>query len=223
VSRQLVLWRHGRTAWNLEGRTQGHSDIDPDEVGRAQAAESAPRLAGMAPDLVVSSDLRRARDTAAALAWLTGQAPTYDARLREMDFGDREGLTLDEAAAKWPEEIARWLAGDDVRLPGAETLAEVANRFAAALHDISSRLSDEGTAVLVTHGSAIRVGVCAFLGLPAAHWGRLGSLANCHWAILGEGARGWRIVEWNAGTLPEPAIGDDEQASGLGAAPDRLC
>jgi len=210
VSRRLVLWRHGRTAWNLERRTQGHSDVDLDEVGRAQAAGSASRLAAMAPDLVVSSDLRRARDTAAALARLTGQTPTYDTRLREMDFGDREGLTLDEAAAKWPEEIARWLAGDDVRLPGAETRAEVADRFAAALHDASSRLGGAGTAVLVTHGSAIRVGACAFLGLPAAHWGHFGSLANCHWATLLEGPRGWRIAEWNAGTLPEPAVGDDE-------------
>lgn len=199
--RRLVLWRHGRTAWNLEGRTQGHSDLDLDEVGRTQAAESAPRLAALAPAAVVSSDLRRARDTAAALTRLTGSPATYDPRLREMNFGDREGLTLDEATAKWPEEMARWRAGRDVRLPGAETLTEVAARFAAALHDTVSAMAAGDTVVVVTHGSAMRVGTVAFLGLPARHSNRFGTVANCRFVILARGRRGWLIEEWNGGPV----------------------
>ena len=68
MSRRLVLWRHGRTAWNAEGRAQGQRDVPLDEVGVGQAREAAARLASLRPTAIVSSDLCRAADTAAELA-----------------------------------------------------------------------------------------------------------------------------------------------------------
>ena len=68
MSRQLVLWRHGRTRWNAAGRAQGQTDIGLDDLGRAQSAAAAPVLASLEPTAIVSSDLSRAADTADALA-----------------------------------------------------------------------------------------------------------------------------------------------------------
>ena len=71
-----MLWRHGQTQWNVEGRFQGQSDIPLDEAGEAQAQRAARLLAGLRPDLIVSSDLLRASATAAPLARLTGSVPS---------------------------------------------------------------------------------------------------------------------------------------------------
>ncbi len=211
MTRRLVLWRHGRTRWNAEGRTQGQSDVALDDTGRAQAAAAAARLAALEPTALVSSDLRRAAETADVLARLTGLRPTYDPRLREVHFGEREGMTQVEGWQRWPDLMARREAGEDVRFPGAETYAETAVRFAAALGDVATATGPDETAVVVAHGSAMRVGSCRFLGLPEEHWGRLGAFSNCCWAVLTDGRTGWRIEEWNAGSLPEPVVGDDDQ------------
>jgi len=96
TSTRLVLWRHGQTAWNAEGRIQGQHDAKLDDTGRAQAKVAARQLASRKPDLIVSSDLSRCSDTAAELAALTGLTPTYDVRLRERGFGDWQTLTRAE-------------------------------------------------------------------------------------------------------------------------------
>ncbi len=142
MSRRLVLWRHGRTAWNAQGRAQGQRDVPLDDVGVGQAREAASRLASLMPAALVSSDLRRAADTAAELARLTGLDVGYDRRLREVDFGEREGLTLEESFARFPDETSRWLRADDVRFPGGETYRETAERFADALADIAGFLDN---------------------------------------------------------------------------------
>jgi glucosyl-3-phosphoglycerate phosphatase len=210
VSRRLVLWRHGRTAWNAQGRAQGQHDVPLDDVGVGQAREAAARLASLVPAAIVSSDLRRAADTAAELGRLTGLEVSYDRRLREVDFGEREGLTLEESFARFPDETTGWLRAEDVRFPGGETYRETAERFAGALSDVVAALGARDTAVVVAHGGAMRVGTGRFLGIPASLWEAFGGFANCNWAVLAEGRRGWRIDEWNAGSLPEPVMGDDE-------------
>jgi len=93
---RLVLVRHGQTAWNLEGRAQGHSDVPLDDVGLAQAAAAAPYVAALRPSALWSSDLARARQTASFVEAATGLAATPDPRLREYDVGIRSGLTLPE-------------------------------------------------------------------------------------------------------------------------------
>jgi glucosyl-3-phosphoglycerate phosphatase len=84
MTRRLVLWRHGQTEWNVDGRGQGHLDIPLDDVGRDQAKAAATRLASLRPTAIISSDLSRAYETALALAELTGLEVQRDPALRAM-------------------------------------------------------------------------------------------------------------------------------------------
>jgi glucosyl-3-phosphoglycerate phosphatase len=207
--RRMVLWRHGQTAWNLEGRLQGQSDIPLDELGVEQAAKSARLLAALRPHAIVASDLTRAVDTATALAALVKLPVKLDAGLRETFAGDWEGLTNAEITAKFPKEEAAWRADRTTRRGGGEIETEVADRAVPAIKAALDALPPRGTLVVVSHGGTIRVALGRLLGLPVQHWGALGGLSNCCWSVLGEGWSGWRLLEHNAGSLPEPVIGDD--------------
>ncbi|MEU6415254.1 histidine phosphatase family protein [Microbispora sp. NPDC046933] len=207
MSRRLVCLRHGQTLWNVEKRFQGHTDIALDETGVAQAARAASLLAALRPTMLVSSDLRRAYDTAAALGRLTGLDVAVDKDLRERGGGEWEGLTRDEIRAGWPVEYEAWEA------PGGEDVAHVADRVAEAIGRWASRLDEDGLLVVASHGAALRLGICRLLGLPQELWSALGSLGNCSWSVLEEGRRGWRLLEHNAGTLPEPISSDDSPAA----------
>lgn len=207
MSRRIVLWRHGRTEWNASGRFQGQTDIDLDEIGRAQAWESARRLAALEPDLLISSDLRRTRDTIAALAEITGKQVLVDRRLRETFAGDWQGLTGAEIASRYPEEYKAWRAGDPLlKVGGGETRQDVAERMAAAVRDIAARLADDGLAVLTTHGGAARLGIAALIGMPLERFTNIGGLSNGSWSMLRDTDQGWVLVEHNAGTLPTPVV-----------------
>jgi broad specificity phosphatase PhoE len=207
VSRRIVLWRHGRTEWNATGRFQGQTDIDLDEIGRAQAWQSARRLAALEPDLLISSDLRRTRDTMAALAEITGKPLQLDERLRETFAGEWQGLTGAEIASRYPEEYKAWRAGDPLlKVGGGETRQDVAERMAAAVRDIAARLADDGLAVLTTHGGAARLGIAALIGMPLERFTNVGGLSNGSWSMLRDTDQGWVLVEHNAGTLPTPVV-----------------
>jgi probable phosphoglycerate mutase len=196
---RLLLWRHGQTAWNAADRVQGQSDVDLSEVGRAQAEEAAARLAGLRPDVIVTSDLRRAADTAGALAAITGLDVSHDARLRERHYGQWQGLTNPEIAERWPEEHERWRAGLPMPEFGIEDLDEVGKRMADALQDVSGR-APGATIVVASHGSAIRRGTIAMLGWPESVIGTVGIIANCHWVELRlDARRGWQLRAYNAG------------------------
>jgi len=198
-----VLWRHGETLWNAERRFQGQTDIELDDTGRAQAERAARLLAGLRPDLIVSSDLSRATSTAAPLARLTGLTVTTDKDLRERHGGSWEGLTDAEIRTRYPDAHANWLP------PDGESAVAVADRVGAALHRAADALTDGGLAVVVSHGAAIRFGMSRLLGMPDDLFGVLGPLSNCAWSMVGTRRERWRILEHNAGTLPEPVLGDD--------------
>jgi len=198
-----VLWRHGQTIWNVERRFQGQTDIPLDETGEAQAEYAARRLATLRPDAIFSSDLTRAASTAAPLARLTGLTVTLDKDLRERSGGDWEGLTDDEIAERYPAERATW------NPPNGEPTAAVADRVRAALARIAVTIADGQLAVVVSHGAALRLGMERLLGLPEEAFGALGPLSNCSWSVVAQRRDRWRLLEHNAGTLPEPVIGDD--------------
>jgi glucosyl-3-phosphoglycerate phosphatase len=203
-----VLWRHGQTPWNAEHRFQGQSDVPLDDTGQAQAERAARLLAGLRPDLIVSSDLSRAAGTAAALARQTGLEVTFDKDLRERHGGRWEGLTDTEIRTRYPVEHANW------EPPGGEPSAVVAERVAAALHRTASALETETglttrLAVVVSHGAALRLGMSRLLGMPDDLFSVLGPLSNCSWSVLGRRRDRWRLLEHNAGTLPEPILSDD--------------
>jgi broad specificity phosphatase PhoE len=203
-----VLWRHGQTVWNAERRFQGQSDIPLDETGQAQAERAARLLAALRPDLIVSSDLSRAAQTAAPLGRLTGLEVTLDKDLRERHGGRWEGLTDTEIRTRYPVEHANWTP------PDGEPSPAVADRVAGALYRIAEAAAgtenaEPGLAVVVSHGAALRLGMSRLLGMPDELFGVLGPLSNCSWSVLGRRNGRWRLVEHNAGTLPEPVLSDD--------------
>lgn len=197
---RLILWRHGQTEWNSSRRVQGQTDVELTEVGRRQATAAAERLATVRPDALVSSDLRRAADTAAALAALTGLPVETDPRLRERHFGEWQGLTFPEIAERWPQEAARWLAGDPSPGCDIEEMDELTKRATDALRDIADRYAGRTTVVAV-HGGAGRAGTAGLLGWPPEVATTLGVLDNCHWTDLRfDDLRGWRLGAHNVPT-----------------------
>ncbi|MEG9247814.1 histidine phosphatase family protein [Arthrobacter sp. Soc17.1.1.1] len=217
AARRIIFWRHGRTEWNRSGLFQGQEDIDLDETGREQAARAAEVLVTRQPALIVSSDLRRAADTAAALAELSGVAVSFDERLRETDAGQWQGLSFAEIDERFAEDNAAWRGGDpDVRAGGAENRMDVGDRMLAAVTDAVARIEPAETLVVVSHGGSIRAALAALMGLPPQRWGSLAGLSNCHWSEVHEvvgradALFSWQLTEHNVGlgSLPvEPMEG----------------
>jgi probable phosphoglycerate mutase len=196
VSR-LIIWRHGRTEWNATRRVQGQTDVGLDEVGIAQAADAAERVARRDPTVIISSDLRRATMTAQPLADLTGLPVTLDARLRERHFGPWQGLTDTEIRERYPADFARWIS-EGITNPEIETVDDLTKRAAAAFRDAVDQIGSDGVAVLATHGGTARVGIASMLGWPEPVWRTLGGLHNCHWAELSHSVtRGWQLTGFN--------------------------
>ncbi|WP_433529505.1 histidine phosphatase family protein [Micromonospora sp. CA-263727] len=198
---RLVIWRHGNTDWNAASRVQGQTDVPLNDLGREQARQAAPLLAALRPDAVIASDLSRAAETAAALAALTGLPVRSDARLRERHFGRWQGLLLTEVAERFPDEYARWRAGDPD--PGAEIepLDELGKRIGTALQEAADELAG-GTIVVATHGGAARQGCGNLLGWGHPVLRAIGSLGNCHWTELRHDAeRGWHLRAHNVGAI----------------------
>lgn len=196
--RRLVLWRHGRTAWNAENRAQGQIDVPMDAIGHQQARAAAPVIAEFAPAALWSSDLRRAIDSAAYVSAATGLTVRTDARLREYAAGMREGYTFDEFKIAHPFEHQNFFGDPDYHVPGAETVTEVRARMTAALSDIVDALPPGETAVVVSHGAALTAGILGFFSAPTGLREMFSGMANCAWAVLAEHpARGWQLVAYN--------------------------
>jgi probable phosphoglycerate mutase len=209
---RVVLWRHGQTDWNVENRFQGHSDIPLNKVGHYQASEAAQVLAALRPDRIISSDLIRAQETAAALAALTDITVEINPNLRETDGGLWEGKLASENRATHGELFANWYeGGDEPAGVTGERRSDVAKRAVAVIEKETTNFS--GTIVFVTHGGTVRSVLGSILKLPIAQWGVIGGLSNACWSILEltkhhTGSK-WYLAEHNAGSLPEPVFGDD--------------
>ncbi len=217
---RLLVWRHGRTEWNASGRFQGQLDPPLDDEGRAQAAWTAPQLAGGLPagdTVLLSSDLRRARQTADALAPLLGVEVRVDERLREHSLGRWEGLTRTEVAERYPEQYADWVAGHPVRGRGGEAAEAVAARALAAV----AALPPARTAVLVTHGGTAGRLIEALLGMGVDQRRVFGPLGNCHWSDLSVQGSRWRLMRHNVSAVRTgtPASPDAPVAAAPAAAP----
>jgi glucosyl-3-phosphoglycerate phosphatase len=212
-----VLWRHGQTAWNAAERFQGHTDVPLDDTGIEQAARAARVLAGVAPSAIVASDLSRAVATAAALRQVTGVEVRTDQRLRETYGGTWQGQTVDEIRASDADAYDLWRSGSsvDVAAGGGETRSALAARVTPALIDAVSLVPAGATVVIVSHGGTVRAAIGSLLGLPMECWSAIAGLANCCWSVLEEraparGSSGWRLLEHNAGTLPQAVLGDEQ-------------
>lgn len=211
--RTLVLLRHGQTDWNLEWRMQGHTDIGLNEVGRVQARAAAPSVAALQPDVIMSSDLIRARDTAARIADLLDMPVSIDKRLRETHLGEWEGLTRDDLVARWPERWDEWRSTSaHARPPGGETRFEVAERAAQVVAELDAGTAQD--ALLVAHGGLI-VGLTGYLlELPDAVWSRLIGVNNCHWVALHRRGGRWSLHAYNAGLEGMVLPGAEDEVPG---------
>jgi len=197
--RSVILLRHGQTAWNVEGRAQGHTDVGLDDIGRGQAEAVAPVLAALDPVLLVTSDLARARETAASLEKETGLTAVEDPRWREYDLGERTGLTLAEFGERIGAEFDGWWdTHAHVEVAGAESPEQLADRVLPAFEEVLGRLGEGETAVVVTHGASLRVAVAGILGWPIESATDLETMHNCGWATLAETGSGrLRLSSYN--------------------------
>lgn len=219
--RRLIIWRHGETGYNASGIYQGHLDTDLSERGVAQARAAAGALAGKAPTLLISSDLRRAAHTAGELATVTGLTVRYDARFREIDVGTWQGRSQGDVAAAYPDEVDALERGEDVvRGEHGESVAHVAERALAGAADVIADLPDGQTAVIATHGVAGRALVAGLIRMPQhTAWVSIAGLSNCHWAEVAEQRTGWRLMAWNVGA-PEPSAASASPATSATASGD---
>jgi alpha-ribazole phosphatase len=165
MSLRVLLLRHAETDWNRERRYQGWTDTSLSETGRVQAAAAARLLARQALAAVWSSPLRRARDTAAAIAAPLGLDVRVSSAFSEMRLGEWEGLTTAEVGARFPEALRAWRETPHLaRWSGAETLEEVRRRVLAGL-DALREAHPEQTICLVSHGISSRILILEALGL----------------------------------------------------------
>ena len=181
-STRILAIRHGETAWNVGGRIQGHLDIPLNDTGRAQARRLARALAGRdAIDLIVSSDLGRAFDTARAVADATGAPLVANAALRERCFGDFQGRTFPEIEATWPDDAARWRRREpEWSPPGGqgESLLLFRERVTQAVSALAAENIGKHIA-LFTHGGVLDVlyRAATGLGLQDARTWQIGNTA----------------------------------------------
>ncbi len=162
---ELILIRHGETAWNRERRMQGQLDSPLSDAGKRQAHLLAQRMKDIAFDALYSSDAGRAHLTARSVAQATGHELVVEPRLRERHFGVLEGLTGPEMQAQHPETYARFKSRDpDYTVPGGESARAFRDRALACLAEIAGRHVNQRV-VVVTHGLVCDVAYRAANGM----------------------------------------------------------
>jgi len=175
----IVLVRHGETVWHAENRYAGVSEVELSPRGLQQAVQLATWASSAGLSAIWSSPQGRALDTATACADLAGLRLQVDARLRELDFGDGEGLTAEEMQARFPGAFAAFGIDPVVNhLPRGEDPAEAAARFVGCLRDIAD--ADKGRVLVVAHKTVIRLALCRLLGAPLRDYRQLfPAIGNC--------------------------------------------
>ncbi len=212
MANTIILWRHGQTDWNVQNKFQGHTDIPLNAVGEYQATHAARLVVDMKPTAIISSDLMRAQKTAQALSDINGLPIHVDARLRETNCGKWEGLTGEEIRAVDFENLKEWSLGGDNPAGGTgDRRSEVGARAKAAIEDyLAGR--DGQMLVVATHGGTARAIIGMYLELPIPFWSKIGGLSNASWSVLSHTPKGWLLTEHNAGSIPEPVLGQDGAA-----------
>jgi glucosyl-3-phosphoglycerate phosphatase len=155
---RLLLVRHGETAWNSGKVLQGQSDIVLSDAGRRQVSALQSIVAQWKPSVVVSSDLLRAKETAALLGYAT---PEIDSRWREADLGQWTGQSAELLKHEHATQYQAWRDGTQTP-PGGESFADLKRRVATAISALSVHT---GTVMVVTHGGTIRAALSHLIQL----------------------------------------------------------
>jgi alpha-ribazole phosphatase len=159
----LFLIRHGQTNHNHDSRYQGWVDAPLNETGTSQAKSIAKRLSDKKIDAIYASDLQRSIQTAEVIAKKHGLKINIDKRLREISFGDWEGMSYKEIQAISPTLLEKWINNPvNISPPNGETLTQLASRVQSVLDEVTSQLKDK-TVLFVTHGGVIRTLFCTIL------------------------------------------------------------
>jgi ribonuclease H / adenosylcobalamin/alpha-ribazole phosphatase len=155
-STTTLLLRHGETPWSVERRFAGAADIPRTAAGVAQARAAAAALAASEIKAIVSSPLRRCRDTAKEISAVVEVPVREEPGFRETDFGAWEGLTFAEVRERWPERMSAWLADPAVAPPEGESFADTARRVRTAMDKLMVRYRHQ-TVLVVSHVTPIKL------------------------------------------------------------------
>ncbi len=167
---ELLIIRHGETAWNTADRFRGRVNIELSEKGLRQVASLAEHLSRKKIEAVYCSPLRRAVQTAEAISRVHQLTPQITDKLTDLDFGTWEGQTRDDVKTQYPEIYNTWLERPDLALiPGGESLEDTRKRSLSTVEEIIAR-HPEGTVAIVTHRAVTKVLICALLGLDNSHF-----------------------------------------------------
>jgi broad specificity phosphatase PhoE len=171
---RIILVRHGHVDWLMPERFRGRAELPLSSRGRRQAVVAAGYIAASwKPDAVYTSPLGRCRETGAAIAAPFRLEPHPIDGLSDIDYGEWQGLTRDQAKEHWPDETELWFRVPHLTaIPGGETLAVVLSRASAALRDVLRHHPDQ-TVVLVGHDSVNRVLLLFTLELPLSRYWHL--------------------------------------------------
>ena len=210
-ARRLLLLRHGQTTYNATRRMQGQMDTELSAEGIAQAERAAAHLGRRERDIhrILSSDLRRAAETAEAAGRVLGIDVERDSRLRETNLGDWQGRTHGEIDTDYPGQRATWRHDATWAPPGGETRIEVAERMRAVVDELLDDDSWPGsTVLLVAHGGAIAALTASLLDVPISHYTMFNGLRNTAWVELSakirpDGELGWYLGAFNAELFDE--------------------
>jgi probable phosphoglycerate mutase len=192
---RILAIRHGQTGWNADSRIQGHTDIALDAVGHWQAERLAQALADDELQAIYSSDLARARQTAAPLAARKMLPTRVDPGLRERGFGEFEGLSFAQIAQRWPEQAAAWRRRDpEFGARGGEVLRDFRDRVVATVDRLAQAHRGQSIA-LVTHGGVLDILYRQATRQPlqaARHW----AVANASINRLLHARQGLALLGW---------------------------
>jgi broad specificity phosphatase PhoE len=166
---EIILARHGETEWNVEEVFRGRIDIELNETGGQQAELLAEHLNELKIETVYSSPLKRALKTAEAIARRQKLKVETSPGLIDCDFGQWQGLQLQEVKDRYQELYRQWLESPQlVKIPGGESLAEVRERALGVVNEIVARYKER--VALVSHRVVNKVLICALLGLDNSHF-----------------------------------------------------
>jgi probable phosphoglycerate mutase len=192
---RVILLRHGQTSWNVEGRYQGQLDSPLTPLGIAQAQSLARRLAGAKFTALYSSDLGRARQSAACISEASGREVHADPRLRERHLGIFQNLLKSDLKQKFPEEYRLFKSGGpDYAIPQGESARQAAERSNACLEKFARRHPGE-TIVVVAHGGTISALLRHALGVPLCTPRRF-KRPNASWNVFLWDDGKWFLETW---------------------------
>jgi len=193
---RVIAVRHGQTEWNVQARIQGQGDSELTAEGVGQARSLAERLAKEPFDVLVSSDLGRAAQTARVIGARCSKPVVLDARLRERHFGAGEGMTYEEVDRAYPGAFARIRNVDpDFVIPGGESRRQFHERVRGAF-DALAQAHEGRTIVVVTHGGVLATffrhvhGIALDVAHPI-------SITNAAYNVLRHEGERWTVETWS--------------------------